>query len=326
VRYLLVAALACSSGSSAKTEPAAPPPKGRVETKTFHSDALGVDKSVVVYLPGGYDAGTKRYPVFYYLHGLGGDETNWTQVGHLDEAADAIGLQAIVVMPDGDDSFFIDSPATIDYDKCIADGSGLFFPDRPHHATCVKKNDYETYITKDLIGWADKTYRTVATRDARAIAGLSMGGYGALMLGMRHPDLFAASASHSGVDALLYKGPHPYVAGKVDLESDAKEWGKAIGGMGDWIRSRFGDDIENWRAHDPAALAGKLDNGKLALYLDCGTEDDFLLNDEALYLHDILVARHVDHSYFLGPGRHDFHFWAARVGKSLAFLRDHTKV
>ena len=319
---LVAALVACGSP---KTDTAAPLAKGHVVTTKLHSDALGVDKAVLVYLPGDYDAHPdRRYPVFYYLHGLMGDETNWVKHGHLDDAADTLGLQAIVVMPDGDDSFYVDSPAPADYDACMKDGTGLFTPERPHDATCVKTNAYETYITRDLIGWTDKTYRTVARRDGRAIAGLSMGGYGALMLGMRHPDLFAAAASHSGVDALLYKAPHPYAAGKVELYDDVSRVPADIGPIGTWLASRFGTDIAVWRDHDPAALADKLADGKLALYLDCGTEDDFKLNDEALYLHDLLVAKHVDHSWYLGPGHHDFTFWAARVGKSLAFLRDHT--
>jgi len=90
------------------------------------------------------------------------------------------------------------------------------------------------------------------------------------------------------------------------------------------VRGIFGTDVANWQAHDPAALAQKLEPGKLALYLDCGTEDDFLLQDEAAYLHDLLVAKHIDHSWYLGHGRHDFKFWQERVPKSLAFLRDHT--
>jgi S-formylglutathione hydrolase FrmB len=71
-------------------------------------------------------------------------------------------------------------------------------------------------------------------------------------------------------------------------------------------------------------LAGKLGPGKVALYFDCGTEDDFALQDNVQYVHEALAARHIEHELFLGPGKHDFGFWSARVPKSLAFLRDHT--
>jgi len=95
--------------ASEAPKPAAPPAAAtpsRVVTEHFHSDALGVDKDVVVYLPRGYDAQpARKWPVFYYLHGLGGNETSWVKQGKLDAAADGLALEAIVVMPDGDDGF-----------------------------------------------------------------------------------------------------------------------------------------------------------------------------------------------------------------------------
>jgi poly(3-hydroxybutyrate) depolymerase len=221
-QLLVVFAVACNSAPSGEPSPAvkegvapAATTKGEVVHASFKSAALGVEKDVVVYLPAGYDAQpTKKWPVFYYLHGLTGNETNWTDRLQLDKAADGLGLGAILVMPDGDNSFYADSAAPADYDACIRDGTGLFVPDAPKKATCVRTPKYEEYIVKDLIAWVDATYRTNATKRGRAIAGLSMGGFGALQLAMRHPDLFAATASHSGVDALLYLGPDPYVAGR----------------------------------------------------------------------------------------------------------------
>jgi S-formylglutathione hydrolase FrmB len=306
-------------------DPAAAASPSHVATEHFHSAALGVDKDVVVYLPRGYDAQpAKRWPVLYYLHGLGGNETNWTKNGHLDAAADQLGLAAIVVMPDGDDGFYVDSPSKLDYDQCMKDGAGLFMPDRePHDTTCVRARNYETYIAKDLVGWVDGKYRTLARRDGRAIAGLSMGGFGAMALALRHPDEFAAAASHSGAIALLYRGPHPFVAGKADLLTDVSSSGQAGGPIVAWIRQMFGPDLAEWKAHDVVELVSKLATGKTALYFDCGTEDDFALQDNAQYVHEALTARHVEHEFFLGPGKHDFEFWSARVAKSLAFLRDH---
>jgi S-formylglutathione hydrolase FrmB len=340
--WLLLALPAFVLGCSAKTpggDPARPTPQAeapagagapsasRVVTEHFHTDALGVDKDVVIYLPRGYDAAVgKRWPVFYYLHGLGGNETNWVKNGKLDTAADQLGLAAIVVMPDGDDGFYVDSTAPIDYEQCMKDGSGLFVPERePHDTTCVRTRAYETYIAKDLVGWVDAHYRTLARRDARAIAGLSMGGFGAMELALRHPDEFAAAASHSGAVALLYRGPRPFAPGKTQLFDDVSGWGKDVGPIGVWIQRLFGTDIAAWKAHDVVELAGKLPTGKVALYFDCGTEDDFALQDNVQYVHEALTAKHVEHEFFIGPGKHDFAFWTARVPKSLAFLRDHTK-
>jgi S-formylglutathione hydrolase FrmB len=343
-RLLLVLLVACSTQ---KTEPApapvaTPPPatpaaapmpkqappvaKGRIETKTFKSAALGVDKQYLIYLPAGYDASTTRYPVFYYLHGLTGDETNWAEQGKLADAADGLGLQAIVVMPDGDDAFYVDGVAKVDYDACMKDGTGLFMPGRQSKKdTCVRARKYETYITKDLIGHIDSTYRTIAKRDARAIAGLSMGGFGALMLSMRHQDLFAAAASHSGVDSLIYAGPWPYKTGaKVETLTDIKAWGGPMVDLNRWMRGLFGDELARWKQYDPTTLVDKLEPGKLALYIDCGTEDGFRLNNGAAWLHDLLLAKKIDHAFFLGPGEHTFAFWRPRLPESLKFLRDHT--
>ena len=337
-RLLLLALVACSNGSSqqaaAPKAVVAPPPaaaaetasaKGRVEKRKLASAALGVDKKYLVYLPAGYDDKPNvRWPVFYYLHGLTGNETNWVELGKLDAAADGLGLQAIVVMPDGDDSFYVDGVAKVDYDACMKDGTGLFVPHKQSKRdTCVRARKYETYITKDLIEHVDTTYRTIATREGRAIAGLSMGGFGALMLSMRHPELFSAAASHSGVDSLIYAGPFPYQPGKVQVLSDVKQWGGPFVEINRWMRGLFGDDLAYWKQFDPTTLVDKLKPGTLALYLDCGTEDAFALHHGAAWLHDLLLAKKIEHAFYLGPGDHTFSFWSKRVPESLKFLRDH---
>lgn len=323
----LVVALAACSKSSAPDKPApAPPPppnapvatKGKVVTKKVDSPSLGVTKEVVVYEPAGYGADpAKKWPVYYFLHGLGGDETNWTKGGHLDEVADRLGVQAIIVMPDGDDSFYVDSVSPGNYDECLKTGEGLFFPVQPLSTKCVRTPRYEAWITKDLIAWTDATYHTIASKEGRAIVGLSMGGFGALQLGMRHKDLYAAAASHSGVDALLYKGPFPYVPGKVELFTQVAEPDDMIV---KWLVRLFGKDIANWRAHDPAYLVNELSPGELALYLDCGTEDMFKLDNGARYLHDLLDAKKIPHTFYIGPGRHDFSFWTPRLPETFKFL------
>ncbi len=331
MRALLFAAVFAACSSAPSSTPAvteATPPvtiaaKGEVVHTSFDSKALGVTKDVVVYLPAGYAAQPDtRWPVFYYLHGLTGDERNWSGGLNLDETADAMNLGAIVVMPDGDDGFYTDSVTPRDYDACMADGTGLFVPSAPKRSTCVRTPNYEQYIVNDLISWVDATYRTIPEKKARAIAGLSMGGFGALKLALRHPDLFAATASHSGVDALLYQGPDPYVAGKVVLAEDLTKAPKDP--FTQWLVGIFGPDLANWRANDPASLVEKLEPGTLAIYLDCGTEDGFRLHNGAQYLHDLLLAKEIDHAWYLGPGKHDGAFWRERVPHSLAFLAMHT--
>lgn len=334
MRLALLLLVACGASKEPSPTPTPTPTKpepppasgaGKIERTRIKSDALGVEKELLVYLPAGYDpAGTKRYPVFYYLHGLGGSETDWLEAGKIDRTADALGLQAIIVMPDGDNGFYADSKTPTDYAACLKDGTGMFDPSAPKAKTCVRAPKYETYITRDLIAHVDGTYKTIASREGRAIAGLSMGGFGALILALRHRDLYAASASHSGVDALLYEGPHPYQKGKVELVRDVKNWGGRLGPFGAWVRNIFGSELANWQAHDPATLVDKLGPDGPKLYLDCGTEDEFALQNHAAYLHDLLVDKKIAHEYYSGPGKHNFEFWAERLPKSLAFLRAST--
>jgi S-formylglutathione hydrolase FrmB len=316
MKWVLLALAACST----PTRPAQPS-RSRVEYAHHHSEALGVDKTFLVYVPAGYDDTDMRWPVFYYLHGLTSPETEWVQLGKLDAAADKLGLQALVVMPDGDDGFYIDSTTPIDYDACMREGTGLFDPNADHDATCVKHRAYETYIAKELVAHIDATYRTIATRDGRAIAGVSMGGYGALSLGLRHPDEYAAIASHSAVATLLYDGPHPFQAGAAKVAEDL-EHSSSIPRLRPWMETLFGSDLATWRAHDPAVLIPTLPANHPALYLDSGTEDPLVATTR--FVDELLTQHHVEHTMFYGPGIHNYEFWTARLPSSLTFLRDHT--
>ncbi|MDB5075876.1 MAG: hypothetical protein JWO42_2055 [Chloroflexi bacterium] len=137
---------------------------------TLESQALGSVTHVDVLLPTGYSTSTQRFPVLYLLHGSGGSHSDWLR--NTDIARFARGLPLIVVMPDGDDGWYAD-PLTVG----------------PR---------WETYHINELIPYIDRNYRTIATRHGRAIAGLSMGGFGAFSYAARHPDLFVAAASFSG--------------------------------------------------------------------------------------------------------------------------------
>jgi S-formylglutathione hydrolase FrmB len=305
--------------SQSEAQVAAPDVKataGSVSTGRFQSDSLGVEKSYYLYLPAGYDKGDARYPVVYMLHGLGGQENNWTKHMKLTEAADSMRLPAIVVMPDGDDSFYINSTTRADYDACLPG-------DAERESYCVRTARYEDYIVSDLVSHVDATYRTKAAASARAIGGLSMGGYGALMLAMRHKDVFSSAASHSGVAALTYQGPIPYVAGKAELAKDAIAFTDGLGRFGGLFLSLFGKDIDFWRQRDPAILAQSLGKDELSIYIDCGTEDDFQLQHGASYLHEVLEARGITHSFHLLPGSHGPAFWSDRIDDSLAFHVEH---
>ncbi len=320
-----IAGSATSAGpaaSASRVEPGptdAPRTPSSVEARTFQAASLGVAKTYWVYLPAGYAGSTARFPVVYLLHGLGGTEKNWLDHGALKDAADALGLHAIVVMPDGDASFYVDGPAE-PYDACLGKKPDVN-KGEPPQTFCVKSGRYETYMTKDLLADVDGHYRTLAKRESRGIGGLSMGGFGALMLSMRHPDLYSATASHSGLVALTYVGPHPWQKGAERLAGTASEWGAGYpASLTDVVRRVFGGDIGRYRAHDPAVLAATLDPNALAIYLDCGEEDEYKFDDQARYLDGILDGRGVEHDFEIAPGHHLFDFWKARLPKSLAFF------
>ncbi len=277
-------------------------------------------KRYEVYLPRGYDGSSRRFPVIYMLHGLGGDETNWLKHGDLQRTADGLGLAAIVVMPDGDASFYVDAQASEPIADCLAK-KPAWNPSEPATSYCVKTPRYESYIVKDLVQDVDGHYRSLADKSSRGIGGLSMGGFGALDLGLRHPDSFGAIASHSGLASLLYVGPHPYDAAKVRHADSADAWGAGYpSAMRDHVRGIFGSSISNWRDHDPVTLAGKIGADGPKIYIDCGTEDDFKFQDQASELHDVLVKRGHEHAFALVPGHHLFDLWKARLPESLRFF------
>src|ERR1035437_7964378 len=174
--------LALSVAAHSRPEPAVTDSiRGSVVTDTLWSQALGAKKAVVVYLPPSYgQERTRRYPVAYYLHGLAGTEVNWTKSWHLNEVMDSLvtagGPEMIVVMPDGDDGWYTTwkSLVTIERWRRTAPAGGKA------GTYCVPWQHYDDYITRDVVQFADRKYRTRADRQHRAIAGLSMGGYGTM--------------------------------------------------------------------------------------------------------------------------------------------------
>jgi enterochelin esterase-like enzyme len=290
-------------------EPAPGLERGAIARHFYHSKIADDDRDFWVYTPANYDP--KRadpYPVLFLLHGLGDEANSWNEEGAANVILDNLIAQGkakpmIMVNPLG-------------YGLSGGPSTAM----RPN-----MMSEYTRTILEEVMPRVEKQYNVAKDANGRAIAGLSMGGFGALELGLRHQDEFAAAASHSGIDALLYVGPHPYVAGKVEMLADPKQWGVSapIPDLNPWVRGIFGDDLASWQQHDPAFLAQQLAPGALALYLDCGTEDIFGLDAGAQYLHDLLLAKKIDHAFYIGPGHHDFNFWRVRLPESLKFLRDH---
>jgi S-formylglutathione hydrolase FrmB len=228
-------------------------------------------------------------------------------------------------MVDGDDSFYVNGVRPADYERCRTEERPWGPVDEDDY--CVRRGRYEDYVTRDVVTHIDGRYRTRADRAGRALAGFSMGGFGALMLAMRHPEVFSAAVSHAGVDSLLYAGPRPWARGATRRLEDLSSWGREyeseIPGIGDHVRALLGPDPANWRAHDPVALAETLQDGQLALYLDCGTEDDFGFDALAQDLHEALQRRGIRHAFALVRGGHDGDFLEQRLDDGMRFVAAH---
>ena len=152
-----------------------------VQFNPAHLGGMAVRFNVI--LPVDYATSSARYPVLYLLHGYTGNFTDWVTLTNVADYAHK--YREIVVMPEGDNSFYTNSQAD-------------------------PKRAWEDYIIQDLIPYVDAYFRTLAARQGRAIAGLSMGGYGALKLGLKYPQMFCAVASLSGAPAAAkWKEPYP---------------------------------------------------------------------------------------------------------------------
>ena len=324
----VVAATTAACTPAAHRAVAAPPAaadapgRGEVRVASFDAPSLGVRKHYVVYLPPSYARNDgRRYPVVYYLHGADGNESDWVARAAIDQVMDSLVARGtpemIVVLPDGDESWYTTPATPTPYASCAAARGG-----EDPTLRCVVRSGYDEYLTADLVRHVDATYRTRAGREHRAIGGLSMGGYGALRAALRRPDLYAAAASHSGIVSLLFVGPRPYAAPAV--YASALDTLKA--GLGErlWreLVAALGSDTAAWRAADPTTLARRLRDagrGVPALYLDVGTADALAVDRNRAF-HAELAALGVAHRYAEWPGGHDWRYWRARVGEALAWI------
>jgi putative tributyrin esterase len=293
---------------------------------SFWSQALGIRKHVVVWLPPSYAVQReRRYPVAYYLHGAFGDETNWTRLGHLDATLDSLtrtGMpEMIVVMPDGDDGFYTTWNFLGDYNECRrAHASGT---NREPAATyCVPWPHYDDYIARDLVGYIDKTYRTIADRRHRGIAGLSMGGYGAVALALSYPDVFSAAASHSGVLAPLVgrrAQDDTSTRYRYNLDSLEASYGKGLWAL---LPEPFGRDTAAWLARDPARLAARLERERPSLrpslHIDCGLDDPLLAQSRAFKASAQTLGWTIDYAEY--PGAHTWDYWRRHSVESVQWL------
>jgi putative tributyrin esterase len=212
----------------------------------------------------------RPWSVFYLLHGLSDDHTIWQRRTSIERYVE--GLPLVVVMPDG--------------------GRGWY-------TNAVEGDAHEDDLVKDVIGLVDRTFPVKAERAGRAIGGLSMGGYGAVKLGLKHPQLFGSVNSHSG--ALGFLRADPEKAKQLSPEF-SRVFGKAPSGG----------------PEDPFAIVEKIDHGLIPpIRIDCGVEDFLIDQNRAFHAH--LEKMRIPHEYQEFPGNHNWAYWDLQVQQAIAF-------
>lgn len=260
----------------------------KVDSLDVPSTVMNKNLRAVVVLPDAYASAGKNktaYPVLYLLHGGYGHFNDWiTKTPDktlIQRLADQYNL--IIVMPEGEVfSYYLDSPV-------------------------VKDSQFETYLTKEVIDKIDKTYRTIRTPKGRVITGLSMGGYGALYLATRHPDLYCAAGSMSGalnLDMNTWKLPPDA------FKNIRAEFEKILG--------PFSQSPDGWAAYSVVGMADKMKTNGLKLVIDCGV-DDFLIEPNR-ELHRRLVFNQTPHDYSERPGGHSWEFWQNALPYQVLFF------
>ena len=280
----------------------------KVHTVEFYSPAVERTMKYNILLPEGYDASDERYPVLYLLHGLTSNYTAWSRMGTAFYAGVAGNL--IVVMPDAGNSWYV---------NWAENDEG-------------QRNDWEDHIVKDVIGHVDGNYRTISQREGRAISGLSMGGFGGLTLGLRHPEIFVSIGSTSG--ALSYarsaaaraRGETPPRAApeRTAEEQAAREARRArvnpsigIEGFSSQAErtppGRAFATAEDADAYDPFKLVLQVAQEDLPhIYLDSGTEDR-LIGDARAFA-QVLFENDVPFDFMQMPGGHNGDYWIQSLG------------
>ena len=272
-----------------------------VKTVEHKADSVGRNMKYNIVLPAGYETSTERYPVLYLLHGLTSNYTAWAYMKVPEVAAN---YKLIIVMPDVGNSWYV---------NWAENAAG-------------QKNQWEDYIIKDLIGHVDGTYRTLAQREARAINGLSMGGYGAMTLGLRHPDMFCSIGSHSGALAFadrsaesVAKGEQPEFlrrpwAGEVNPKIKIEGFSSPAERT---PRGKIFISQEQCDAHDPFKLVLTVDRAKLPyIYVDCGTDDGLITSNQRFCR--LLMENNIPFTYGQSRGGHVPPYWAREVAQSVA--------
>jgi len=268
--------------------------QGRIDCNALQSHILGETIHYCVMLPPDYDATTgghspRRYQVLYFLHGLGDNEQTlfkgggWGLIEDLRQKGRISSF--LVVVPEGKRSFYINS----------ADG----------------RVRYSDFFIREFIPHIESHYSIRRERSARAISGMSMGGYGALRFAFAYPELFSSVSAQSA--ALIVNPPqHPKTMPTPT----------PLSGL---LGAVFGNPIDllHWNQNSPFVLAKRnralIRTTKLSIYFNCGQDDELGFDQGARELHRQLQAEGIPHEYRLYPGNHDAAYFLAHLGEVLMF-------
>lgn len=257
------------------------------ETLLMKSTILNREVNYSIYLPDDYNTSSIRYPVLFLLHGYSDNHTAWIQFGQMNRILDkcideGTAPAMIVVMPDAKTTWYINN----------ANG----------------KDNYEDMFVQELIPYIDATYRTRPIKEARAIAGLSMGGYGSMLYALKYPDLFAACCPLS---AGIY----------VDKEWDTMptdRYKTVFNAFDQTSKARLNN---HWYTNSTIKLVQDMpESQKFAVrfYLDCGDDDFLFVGNSSLYFE--LRKKGIPCEYRVRDGGHTWEYWRTALPEVFNFI------
>ncbi len=262
--------------------------QGRIECNSVPSKILHREVPYCVLLPQSYDGSSNKFPVLYFLHGLGDNQQSlinmgaWNLISDL-RAQNKIG-DFLIATPQGGSSFYINS----------ADG----------------KVRYSDFFLEEFIPFIEHKYRARTDRGGRAISGISMGGYGALRFAFAYPRRFSAVSAESA--ALFAESPKLLDQGMQAGAPRAKLLGNVFGTP---------IDVAHWRANDPFVLARQnaAAIAHLAIYFNCGEQDGYGFEEGAEALDKLLTSEKIAHTMKLYPGEHSLTYFLTHIGEVMEF-------
>jgi S-formylglutathione hydrolase FrmB len=256
---------------------------GRIECASVKSATLKTSIPYCALLPPSYEKSKdKKFPVLYFLHGLGDNEQSlinsggWALIESLQDKKQ-IG-EFVIITPAAGRSFYINSKGN--------------------------KFLYEDFFIKEFIPGMEKKYRIGTTRAQRGISGVSMGGYGALRFAFKYPHMFDAVSAH--MPALIERLPRGF---------------EQIGGLSMILGGAFGNppDAAFWETNSPFHFAKTANVNGLKIYFDCGSQDSYGFDAGTQALDKLLTSRKIAHESHIYPGGHSWQYVAEHLDKSLQF-------